>query len=291
MTTWQQQLQVWIHAACRMEVLSPKPGNVSPGHEFADASVRDFLQSSAAIAPIIAMARQHSLGETILQAVRATRSVVNHNTNLGIILLIAPLAAVDPEWSLIDGIRQVLARTTVQDSQLVYEAIRLANPGGLGAAGEQDVASAPSLTLRDCMMLAAERDFIAAQYANGFQELLGIGMLLLRESAEITRAQPEQITSLALNLLARFGDTLIARKCGPAVSDQVRHQATEVLASGWPHSSSGRQLFSELDTFLRADGNRRNPGTTADSVAAILFAAQREGWFWMQEAEFSGEQS
>ena len=141
------------------------------------------------------------------------------------------------------------------------------------------------------MILAAERDFIAAQYANGFQELLGIGMPLLRESTEITRAQPEQITCLALNLLARFGDTLITRKCGPAVSDQVRRQATEVLASGWPHSSSGQQLFSELDAFLRADGNRRNPGTTADSVAAILFGAQREGWYCMQEAEFSGEQS
>ena len=291
MTTWQQQLQFWIHAACRMEVLSPKPGNVSPGREFAGASVRDFLQSSAAIAPIIAMARQYSLGETILQAVRATRSVVDHNTNLGIILLIAPLAAVNPERSLLDGVEQVLAGTTLRDSQLVYEAIRLANPGGLGDAGEQDVVNAPSLTLRDCMILAAERDFIAAQYADGFQELLGIGMPLLRESTEITRAQPEQITCLALNLLARFGDTLIARKCGPAVSDQVRRQATEVLASGWPHSSSGQQLFSELDAFLRADGNRRNPGTTADSVAAILFGAQREGWFCMQEAEFSGEQS
>lgn len=291
MTPWQQQLQFWIHAACRMEVLSPKPGNVCPGREFAGASVRDFLQSSAAIAPIIAKAQQHSLGEIILQSVRATRRFVDHNTNLGIILLIAPLAAVDPEQSLIDGVEQVLAGTTLQDSQLVYEAIRLANPGGLGDAGEQDVASAPSLTLRDCMILAAERDFIAAQYANGFQELLGIGMRLLREATEITRAQPEQITCLALNLLARFGDTLIARKCGSEVFDQVQRQAADVLASGWPHSSSGQQLFSELDAFLRADGNRRNPGTTADSVAAILFAAQREGWFCMREAEFSDEQN
>ena len=287
MTRWQQQLQYWMNAACRMEVLSPKPGNVCPGKEFDNASVRDFLHSAAAIAPVIALAQEQSLGQTILNAVRATRAVVNHNTNLGIILLTTPLAMVPPEQSLIEGVERVLAATTLQDSSLVYEAIRLASPGGLGDAGEEDVASQPTRTLRDCMALAADRDLIAAQYANGFQQILENGMLWLRDSAEITRSQPEQITWLALKLLASFGDTLIVRKCDTATSARAQTLAADVLQTGWPQSPEGQNSLLVLDEFLRADGNRRNPGTTADCVAAILFAAQREGWYTMNPAEFS----
>ena len=77
-----------------MEVMSPKPGNVAPGQEFADASIDDFLKSARVISPILASTGERSLGEIILKAVQATRSVVNHNTNLGIILLLAPLAMV-----------------------------------------------------------------------------------------------------------------------------------------------------------------------------------------------------
>ena len=36
-------------------------------------------------------------------------------------------------------------------------------------------------------------------------------------------------------------------------------------------------MFRELDSWLRSDGNRRNPGTTADLVAATLFAGLRGG--------------
>ena len=35
--------------------------------------------------------------------------------------------------------------------------------------------------------------------------------------------------------------------------------------------------FREFDAWLRADGHRRNPGTTADLIAASLFAAFRDG--------------
>ncbi len=284
MTVWHQQVAKWVQAACLMEVLSPKPGNVSPGLEFHDASVADFLRSAEAIGPEMAAAVDRSLGETILASVQATRNVVGHNTNLGIILLIAPLAAVPPEKSLFDGIDSVLRQTTVSDSRLVYRAIRLAQPAGLGKAGAQDLGDEPTVSLVDCMRLAADRDMIAAQYGNAFQQLLNSGLEWLREAAGCLDSQQSQITWLAVRLMAEFGDSLIARKCGVEMSEAVREKAREVLASGWPAKAESEKVFAAFDAFLREDGNRRNPGTTADFIAAILFAALREGWFIQDES-------
>lgn len=287
MNSRQGQLRRWIESACRMEVLSPKPGNVSPGNEFADSFVLDFLNSARASAPELALADTRPLGETILKAVEATRTVVNQNTNLGIILLIAPLAAVPEGKSLKDGIADVLNATTVHDSRYVYQAIRLAQPGGLGDSAEQDLRDEPTLNLQECMRLAADRDLIARQYVNGFDEVLTKGILWLQEAAERSATQPLQISWLALRLLAEFGDSLIARKCGQELSDVVRRKAREVLDSDWPIAHDSVRRYNEFDTFLRADGHRRNPGTTADMVAAILFAVLREG-LWAPDVNVSG---
>jgi triphosphoribosyl-dephospho-CoA synthase len=266
-----------IETACAMEVMSPKPGNVAPGQEFAGASIDDFLKSARAIGPVLAAASEQSLGETILKSVRATREVVNHNTNLGIILLLSPLAKVPRSRPLEEGIFDVLDSTTVADSRLVYEAIRMAQPAGLGEAAEQDLNHEPTLNLQECMRLAADRDMVAAQYVNGFQQVLTCGQEWLQEALTICTSQPEQISWLAVRLLAEFGDSLIARKCGQQMSDVVREKAKELLDGGWPIQHHAAAQFGEFDRFLREDGNRRNPGTTADLVAAILFSALRDG--------------
>src|SRR5450755_2045046 len=127
------------HVACTWEVLARKAGNVCPGREFPDLSVNDFLVSAAAIAPVLEQAPQQPLGVTILRCIEETRKVVNTNTNLGIVLLLAPLASVPLDQPLLPGLIDVLQRTTVEDSRNVYAAIRLAEPGGLGEAKEQDV--------------------------------------------------------------------------------------------------------------------------------------------------------
>ncbi len=260
-----------------MEVLSPKPGNVSPGTEFADASVADFVKSAHAIAPILATAYERSLGATVLEAIRATRNVVKHNTNLGIVLLLAPLAAVSRDQSLQNGISAVLNSTTMEDSRLVYEAIRLAQPSGLGEAAAQDLHDEPTLNLLECMQLAADRDMIAAQYANGFHDVLNTGQNFQLECRQLPITQSQQISLLAVRLLAKFGDSLIARKCGVEMSNVVREKACLLLDSGWPMQHDTAEQYAAFDSFLRVDGNQRNPGTTADLVAAILFAALREG--------------
>ena len=271
-----QSLAQLIETACAMEVTSPKPGNVAPGQEFADASIDDFLKSARVVAPVLAVAGEQPLGEIILKAVQATRTVVNHNTNLGIILLLSPLAKVSLARPLSEGISEVLDATTVADSRLVYEAIRMAQPAGLGEAGEQDLNDEPTLNLVECMRLASDRDMIAAQYANRFQQVLTCGQNWLREAAAITVSQPRQISWLAVRLLAEYGDSLIARKCGQQMSDIVREKAQELLDSGWPMQHDAAPQFADFDAFLREDGNRRNPGTTADLIAAILFVALRE---------------
>ncbi len=274
---WSQQISRWVRLACQREVRSPKPGNVSPDNDFADATVADFLASADAIAVVMAMASERPLGTTILECVAATRRVVDHNTNLGIILLIAPLAAVPVGQTLTDGIGTVLNATTVDDSIAVYEAIRRAQPAGLGEVKDQDLLQAPTQNLVECMRLAADRDLIAAQYANGFQQVLGSGLEWLAEAQQAIESSSQQITWLAVRFLAESGDSLIARKCGPPMSDLVQKKAQELLRSGWPQRSGSSADLADLDTFLRADGNRRNPGTTADFIAAVIFAGLREG--------------
>lgn len=278
MTPWQLKLERWIQRACELEVLSPKPGNVCPGHDFEDASADDFLKSAAAIAPVLASS-QPSLGLSILKAVQATRNIVSHNTNLGIVLLIAPLARVPENLSLVYGINEVLEGTTVEDSMHVYKAIRLASPGGLGNAESQDVQSLPTETLTACMQLAADRDLIARQYVTGFRDVLTTGFDLLKAAQQSVACQKSQVTTLALRLLSMFPDSLIQRRCGEAEAITVQQKAQQIIDAGWPDSGGSESLYAKFDDYLRKDGHHRNPGTTADMVAAILFAAQREGWY------------
>lgn len=158
--------------ACLFEATAPKPGNVYRGADFEDLSYVDFLTSAAVLGPVMQEAAGRPLGETVLAGVQATRTVAGSNTNLGMILLLAPLAAVPREIPLAEGVGELLAQSTVDDARHVYEAIRLAQPGGLGRVQEADISEEPSITLREAMELAAERDLIARQYTHNFADVL-----------------------------------------------------------------------------------------------------------------------
>ncbi|MEX0818320.1 MAG: triphosphoribosyl-dephospho-CoA synthase, partial [Pirellulaceae bacterium] len=122
--------------ACLLEATAPKPGNVHRGADFEDLCFNDFVVSAVAIAPAIESASRRGVGAAVLEAISAMRSLVPTNTNLGCVLLIAPLAAVPAKQSLDAGIGAVLASLTARDAEQVYEAIRLATPGGLGRVKE-----------------------------------------------------------------------------------------------------------------------------------------------------------
>ncbi len=270
-------LEECIRLACLMEATARKPGNVHPQAAFADLCYRDFVVSAEIVPPILARAPQTGVGRTILDAVTRTAEGVGRNTNLGIVLLIAPLAAVPRDVLLLDGITEVLDRLTTEDASLVYRAVRVAMPGGMGKVAEQDISGEPTATLRDVMRLAADRDSIAAQYASGFRLVLEIGMPLLEQSHDFAGHWEESLIGLHLKLMAECPDTLIARKCGVDEAQRSASLARAVLDDGWPVTQSSRRKLGQLDGWLRETGNRRNPGTTADLVTASLFAALRDG--------------
>jgi triphosphoribosyl-dephospho-CoA synthase len=263
--------------ACILEVTARKPGNVHPQAAFEDLHHLDFLLSAGAIVGPMDRAARMGIGPTVLASVEATRRVVRTNTNLGIILLLAPLAAVPRRVRLADGIEAVLAATTVDDARDVYRAIRLAVPGGLGRAPDQDVAGEPTATLREVMNLAAERDLVARQYANGFAQVLDEALLSLREGLKGGGPLEPAIITTFLTLLAREEDTLIVRKAGRRAAKQARLKAMEIMTAGGIVSARGRDQLAGFDDWLRSQGSRLNPGATADIVTAALFAALRDG--------------
>jgi tetrahydromethanopterin:alpha-L-glutamate ligase len=273
--------------ACLLEVSARKAGNVHRFDDLAGLHFVDFLLSAAAIVEPLDRARTLGLGRAIYDSIEATRRVVSTNTNLGMVLLLTPLAAVPAGEDLVTGVERVLAATTVDDARLVYGAIRLAQPGGLGEVSDQDVANQPTITLRAAMILAAERDSIARQYANGFRDVLGQALAGLRRYLQSGRPLETAIVSAFLDLLASNPDSLIARKHGQALASEVSRRAGEILAAGWPERESARQLFAEFDARLRRPDRPLNPGTTADLITAALYAALREGTIRLPFAQTS----
>ena len=265
--------------ACLLEATARKPGNVHRGADFADTTFLDFALSAAAIAGPLDRAGSRGLGETIRAAVAATRAVVASNTNLGMILLLAPLAAVPPDESLRDGLTRVLDATTVVDARDLYRAIRLARPGGLGRSAEgQDVADEPTVTLVAAMSLAADRDLVARQYATSFADVFDeVVPTLASGVARPGWTLETAIVAAYLAFLADHPDTLIARKRGTSVAREVSDRAAHLLDLGWPDVPSSGRSLADFDNWLRGDGHARNPGATADLIAAGLFVGLREG--------------
>lgn len=265
-----------LRVACLLEATARKPGNVHPGAAFADLTYEHFRLAAEVAAPVVARAGSIGVGRAVKMGVEATRAVAPSNTNLGILLLLAPLAAVPFDQTLTAGIGKVLDRLTVDDARNVYTAISLARPGGMGQVANQDVAGTPTGTLRDVMELATERDRIARQYASGFADVLDFALPRLSRWTDFHACWEQAIIQLHLELLAEFPDTLISRKCGAAVAAEASRRARHVLDAGWPGTAGAERQLNSFDDWLRSDGNRRNPGTTADLVAATLFAALRE---------------
>ena len=287
------------HFACVLEASAPKPGNVSPGQPFADVRYEDFLASAEAIAHPFEGAGRRPLGETILLAVEATAARTRANTNLGIVLLLAPLVRaavrlldvqVAPDRderlrNLRAEVRQVLAETTRDDARNVYRAIRLANPGGLGSAEEQDVMNEPTVTLLEAMRLAADRDGVAREYATMYETTFEKGVPTLLRARADGLALNDAIVETYLTMLAAAPDTHVVRRGGDDLGRRVSTLAAESLAAGGVRSEPGRQRIVAMDASLRDPRNVANPGTTADLTAATLCAALLVGALTIGPAE------
>jgi triphosphoribosyl-dephospho-CoA synthase len=279
-------------AACRDELEAPKPGNVhvfASGHRMTAAQFED--SAAAAAGPLCAPGAR--VGTRIRGAVAATVAAVGINTNLGIVLLCAPLAAAadamlrrtgtggdaaSPDahsGGLRDALHAVLDGLDVADAADAFAAIVQASPAGLGRAGEHDVFAPPQVTLMEAMTAAAGRDLVARQYATGFADVFDLG--LQRHAAAATRSSDPRLATLAvyLGFLSTFPDSHLTRKYGAAAAEDVCRAARRfealLQAAGDAASLSGEFLDELLawDASLKARG--LNPGTSADLTVATLF--------------------
>jgi triphosphoribosyl-dephospho-CoA synthase len=266
-------------AACTLDVVCLKPGNVSvesPGHGM---RARDFIASArAAVGPICDPAA--TVGERILGAVRATRGVVGCNTNLGIVLLAAPLLHAFQRRAPGTGLRVALDATLagldVDDAALAYRAIRLAAPAGLGRVDRYDVSAEPAVTLLEAMREAAPRDRVARQYADGYAEVWGDGIAALRQGRERWRGDAAAVACVYLGFLASAPDSHVVRKHGAGVAAEVERAGRACVESlraarDWAGARAG---LARLDRDFKERGI--NPGTSADLTVAVLLADRLE---------------
>lgn len=249
--------------ACRLDVAAIKPGNVSfdaPGHGM---QAEDFLRSAEAAAPCIADPGL-GVGARVLAAARATWSVVNCNTNIGILLLCAPLAVAAG-----GSLRAVLHGLGRRDAIDAYEALRLAAPAGLGQVEQHDVMQPPQVTLLEAMLAARSRDLIARQYANGFSEVLTLGLPAVRRSLARGRSPEQAMTEVFLMFLSLLPDSHVARKHGIRCARDLRRAAAARRVD-----VADRAALLAWDAELKRRGI--NPGTSADLSVATWFALRLE---------------
>ena len=265
--------------ACDLEIRAFKPGNVSDESEGHDMTPEDFRQSARASAKALTQS-DLTLGERILLAIEATRAVAGCNTNLGIVLLAAPLIEAfflkKPGTPIQTVLADILAKTTVGDAERVFKAIRHAAPGGLGEVPEADVRDAPRVTLLESMRLARERDLIARQYANNFEDIFHIAVPLYHSRLSSGDEDVWATVAVYLKLLSDFPDSHIERKFGGHLARDLSGRATQINARisgpGWP-----TRIYGELQVLDRELKQRGiNPGTTADLTVAALLAYQLE---------------
>jgi len=271
-------------SACMAELEALKPGNV---HVFADGhgmTIHDFIKSADASAAVISQ-ENLSVGERIIQAVKATQMAVGMNTNLGIILLCAPLIqaalhdnqAINGEnQSLQQRLQFTLNQLTVEDATLTGQAIVLANPAGLGNSNVNDVREPSIVSLLEMMASAQDKDRIAWQYANGFADVFDFGLPHYNKAMHKWNNQAWATTALYLGFLARQLDSHVIRKYGEALANEVMQEAVGLQALYWAADNPKlvQKHLLAWDASLKA--RNINPGTSADLTVACLMVSNFE---------------
>ena len=273
MTSRAERIEAAFRWACLTELDAPKPGNV---HAFADGhrmTVDEFVRSAdAAAAPLSAQGAR--VGLRIHRAVMATFAAVGTNTNLGIILLCAPLAAAAERdaTNLRNALHQVLQDLNVDDADLAFRSIVRAAPAGLGHSAQHDVFNPATVSLLQAMSEAANRDMVARQYATDFADIFDRGLPLF-ESVSRRRGEAKWATlATFLGFLSAFPDSHIARKFGAETARCIQGTALN-FARMLQAAEQADQILPALLTWDSAPKAKAvNPGTSADLTVATLFA-------------------
>jgi len=266
------------------EASAIKLGNVHPYASFQDMDFSHFERASQAIGGSVDATAKDSLGSSILACTRAMLNETTVNTSLGTILLLVPLTRIDlqPVQEYLnhgtglqiasDAIQQLLGRTHPSDCESIYEAIRIAHPGGLGTSKVADVSEKAPPSILDAMRIASAWDDVALQYTNGYTQVFE-GAVRLLELRDQGSTLSESICRLQIEWLATRADSLIVRKLGTEIGDEVKLRAQQVIAIGPYGSPEYETAWLEFDTYLRNPRQRKNPGTIADLIAGAIYVA------------------
>ncbi|MFH1789391.1 MAG: triphosphoribosyl-dephospho-CoA synthase [Candidatus Altiarchaeota archaeon] len=289
--------------SCVLEASSEKPGNVSPTQSFSDTKFEDYLAGSNALKPAVAAAclagctagsgktspDKIRLGALIKKAMLDVgKSHDGGNTHLGVALVFIPISAgaglcmAEKKGfaCLRECIRRVVAASTVEDALNFYEAVNLAEAGGLPKS-ELDVKAEESknkirekkLTFTDIMKLSSEKDMLARELSTEMPVTFDESIPLLSSLTERLGSASDAIVQTYLVVLSRHPDTLIAKKAGMGEAERVSARALEVIGAGGVLTEEGRSQIRILDRELRVEENKLNPGTTADLIAASIFVS------------------
>jgi len=277
-----QALMDAYRQACEIELQAFKPGNVSVFSDGHDMTVQDF-RTSAHVSAAAITNPDYSLGEKIYYAVKATREAVGCNTNLGIILLCAPLLHGCTVCNSTIGLRQcldnVLQNTTEQDADWVFKAILLASPGGLGKSAQQDVSDQAVVSLTQAMTIAADRDRIALQYTNCFKDIFDFGFITYNRAFVLSGDSGWSALTVFAEMLALYPDSHIERKYGKQYSEWVAEQMT-LLCKAMETAKTPEEVLPMLNSIDEAfKAKKINPGTTADITVATVLVVLLEQLF------------
>ena len=292
-----------LQLALLLEVSAyPKPGNVHRIADFSDTRYEHFLASSVALLPHFRLAAkrgvQVSKGEFSLDEVEIGKVIKDSvedmvrwqrggNTLLGAVILLSPIAVASGITfsqrrtslkKLRENVHKVVVSTTPKDAVNVYDAIKKANPSGLGNVSELDINDPDSkrrilkerISLYQIFKIASPYDAICSEWVNNYPITFDVAHPLLMEQLEKAHDLNTAIVHTYLKVLAEHPDTFIARKTDIQKAHEASSMAKEVLELGGLETLEGKERLHEFDLELRKSGNLLNPGTTADIIAAAL---------------------
>jgi triphosphoribosyl-dephospho-CoA synthase len=291
-----------LELAILLEASANKPGNVNRTNGFERTRYEHFLASAVAMSPSFEIAAKRGIavsqGKLCVSDIRLGQVMRNcvlnvnawqhgGNTLLGTTILLSPIAVAAGITSakeeifeipeLRENLRLVVESTTPEDAVNVYEAIRIANPGGLGKASDLDVNDPNSadkirkerISLYRVFKIASGYDMICSEWVNDFSVTFDVAYPSLMKQLQQNNDLDRAIVCTFFRVLAGHPDTLIARKTSSEKARQISSIARQVLDLGI-ETPDGKKSLSEFDKELRSSGNLLNPGTTADIIAAAL---------------------
>ena len=265
--------------SCKKDIERIKPGNVNLLSSHKDTKAQDYLDS-AILSSKELFNQNYSLGKRILESVNVTRSQVNVNTNLGIILLCAPVIQSYIDFNNLDlreGIKKTLSTTSIKDTHDLCAAINISSPGGLGDSDMYDTASYPNASIKQIMDYSQEYDRISYQYSHNFSDIFDFIIPKLEFLNQRYESLDISLSLLFIEILAKIPDSHISRKFGDKIAKKTSNNAHDLLKIlDREHDPDYlAKALNNLDYEYKKKGI--NPGTTADLLVASLMIYKISG--------------